>query len=80
MQDQLLSTVRTEALFLMKFNSQFESITSKEIVSLNLIQKYLISRFTFKSQYLLSLYNHQIVQDYVPETLQILEIITNMSE
>jgi hypothetical protein len=52
MQDQILASARSEALFLMKFNSQFEGITNKEIGSLNLTQKYLISRFTFKLQYL----------------------------
>lgn len=80
MEQQILESARSEGVFLLKFNSSFQSITCRQIGSLNLTQKYLISRFTYKLEYLLSLFNHQIVKDFIPETFQILDIINNMAE
>lgn len=48
MQEQILNQAKAEALFLTKFNAQFENITNKEVGTLGLTQKYLISRFTYK--------------------------------
>jgi hypothetical protein len=60
--NQVIGLAKAEAKFLGKFNIQFEQITNKEIKELNLTQKYLISRFTFKLSFIKALYDHHIVK------------------
>lgn len=69
--NQVIGLARSEANFLLRFNVQFEHITNKEIKELDLIQKFLISRFTFKLNFIKALYDHHIVKEYLPDQLEI---------
>lgn len=79
MHDQLLTAARSEAEFLLAFNSQFEAITNREVAALSLSQRYLLSRFTFKLQYLRALFDHQLLLEYVPDTQQLQDILNNIA-
>lgn len=68
---QVIALANAEAKFLTKFNIHFEHITNKEIRQLNLTQKYLISRFTFKLAFIQTLYDHHIIREYLPDSIEI---------
>ena len=75
-----MKLARSEGLFLFKFNNQFEIITSKGISELNLMQKYLIARFTYKLRFITALYEHHIVKEHLPESLDMGEIVSNLAD
>ena len=75
-----MKLARSEGQFLCKFNSQFEVITSKGISELNLMQKYLIARFTFKLGFITALYQHHIVKEHLPESMEVGEIVSNLAD
>lgn len=80
MHEQLLAAARTEAEFLVSFNSHFEAITNREVGALSLTHRYLLSRFTFKLQYLRALFAHQILLEHAPDVVQLQDILANVGE
>jgi hypothetical protein len=78
--DQLLGLARREAAFLLKFNAHFEGITNRGVSELHLTQKYLVARFTFKLSFLRALYEHHIVKEHLPHSLEIGEVVTNLAD
>jgi hypothetical protein len=47
---------------------------------LSLSQRYLLSRFTYKLRYLKTLFEHPVLMEQVPDTLQIQDILANVAE
>lgn len=64
---------------MLSFNSQFEAITSRDVGALSLSHKYLLSRFTFKLQYLRALLAHHILVEEVADTLQLQDILASIA-
>jgi len=49
-------------------------------MELNLAQKYLIARFTYKLSSIIALYDHHIVKENMPEAVEIGEIVVNLGD
>ena len=75
-----MNLIRTESIFLLKTNNQFEIITKSGIMELNLTQKYLINRFTYKLGFIKALFSHHMVQEQVEQCEDMAELVNNLGD